>query len=287
MIHLTQKWAMMIDINNICHHDCVYCVKHVRHLRDDQKYQISLHDLEKCLDSLEGWPNKIGLTGGDPVTHPQFTEVCHLVRHYIPMHKALIFTSNEGLYNRYKDIINATFGEVYINYHDKEQREVCQHQPMLLSVDDMVTDKTLRDTLIAHCWCNHMWSPIVGKNGAFFCDCALGFDHALDMGGGWTIKKGWWNKSWADYRDQVEKYCGLCGMCLPYPQQTLKDRKEKISAGLYQKYLDHGLKNLDDMEIIREPIEPHTIADNFKIWQPWHNRQDRECGEGPAYVNPC
>jgi len=277
----------MIDVNNMCGHDCTYCVKHVRHLRDDQRFQISVDEFEKCLDSLCGWPNKIALTGGDPLTHPEFETLCSLVSRYVPKDKALIFTSHKKLHAKYKPLIDATFGEVYVNYHDESQRSVCLHQPMLLAVGDMVKDEAARDQLIRHCWCNQMWSPIVGKHGAFFCDCALGLDVALDMGGGWPVERDWWKRDWDEYQDQVKQYCSLCGMCLPYPQQTISDRVEKISIGLFQRFVENGLRKLTNMNVIIEPLTTEQVLANMDGWEPWHNRQDRDTAEGPEYVNPC
>jgi hypothetical protein len=37
---------------------------------------MSLDYVEKCLDSLEGWPNRVGIMGGEPLLHPEFPEIC-------------------------------------------------------------------------------------------------------------------------------------------------------------------------------------------------------------------
>ena len=282
MIRLWQKWAVMIDVNNICTHNCLYCTKHIRHLRKDQRHQMTEEEIINAIRSLEGWPGKIGLTGGEPLNYPDFERLCKIVREMIPKEKALIFTSHQEKFTRYKGLIDETFGEVYLNFHDEEQKKVCVHHPLLLSVRDMAPTETLMWQLIEECWCNKMWSPIIGKKGAFFCDCALGLDTALEMDGGWPVEPGWWKRE--NYRDQMEKYCPLCGMCLPYPGQRLIENTELISKGLYEKFQAHRLRNLEHLKIVDRRLTEEEIKIFAVGWQPWHNRQDRGY-EGPEYIN--
>lgn len=282
MIKLREKWAVEIDINNLCGHTCIYCPKHIRHLRKDQIWQMTEEEIIRAISSMEGWPGKISFTGGDPLYYPDVTRLCEIVRSMIPKEKALLFTSHESKLSKYKDIIDATFGEVYVNLHTKEQKEVCLHHPLLLAVEDMAPDRETMMALIEDCWCNRMWSPIIGKKGAFFCDCALGIDTALDMEGGWPVEPGWWRRE--DYRDQMERYCPLCGMCLPYPGQKLSDGFELISEGLYRRFKEHKLRNLERMKVVSRRLTMAEIEKNRQGWEPWHNRQDRGY-EGPEYVN--
>jgi|GEM_PF-1475543 len=282
MIKLWEKWAVMIDVNNICSHNCIYCPKHIRHLRKDQRWQMTEEEIIRAIDSLADWPGKIGFTGGEPLHYPDVERLCEIVRSKIPREKAIVFTSEEEKLKRYKDLLDKTFGEVYTNFHTPEQKQVCLHHPLLLAVGDLAPNKEVMTSLIEDCWCNKMWSPIIGKKGAFFCDCALGIDTALDMDGGWPVEPNWWKRE--SYRDQIEKYCHLCGMCLPYPAQKLSDETELISAGLYEKFKDHNLRNLEGMKVIEGRLTIEEIERNRIGWKPWHNRQDRGY-EGPSYVN--
>ncbi len=282
MIKLWQKWAVMIDVNNVCGHNCIYCPKHIRHLRKDQITQMTEDEIIRAIKSLEDWPGKIGFTGGEPLNYPDVPGLCKIVRELIPKEKALIFTSHEKRLTQFKGLIDDTFSEVYINFHNEEQKKVCLHHPLLLAVGDMAPDRATMKTLIENCWCNKMWSPIIGKKGVFFCDCALGLDTALDMDGGWPVEPGWWKRN--DYSDQIEKYCYLCGMCLPYPGQNLADGDELISYGLYEKFKKHNLRNLKNMRVVEDRLTVDDIKRNSVGWEPWHNRQDRGY-EGPEYVN--
>lgn len=279
---LREKWAVMIDITNICGHGCLYCCKHVRHLAPYQIGSMSEASIRQALLSVRDFPGKVGITGGEPLDHPGFREVCAAVRELIPKEKAIIFTSHKAKHEALKGIIDQTFGEVYVNYHTPEQREICTHQPLLLAVGDMVENTLLRQKLIHSCWCNDMWSPVVSRHGAFFCDCAAGLESVLNLHGGWKVEDGWWSRD--DYRDQMDTYCQWCGMCLPYPAQSQASNKEMISRSLYEEFQRRGMQQLTGMEIADKPLTVTEVMHNICCWSPWTNRQDRGF-EGPEYVN--
>lgn len=281
MIALKDKWCVQIDVTNICAKGCIYCVKYTSHLRKDQVSFYPLVHLEKAIKSLEGWPNKIGFTGGEPLLHPDFLGICELVSKYIPKKQACIFTSLPDKLEHHKKVIDKVFGAVFLAHHNEEQRSICMHQPILLAVGDMVKDAALKRRLIEDCWLNKLWSPVIGLKGAFMCDCAVGIDMALDMNGGWTIEPGWLRES---YEDQIAKYCDLCGACLPYPRQLLSDQNEKISKGLFGKFKSANLRNINRMILVENPLTPKQIEENRDGWEPWRNRQDRP-GEGAEYYN--
>lgn len=275
---LYDKWAVMIDVTNKCQHNCIYCCKHVRHI--PYWSYMTIKQINEAIDSLKDYQGYIGVTGGEPLLHPLFEEICEVIAKKVPKQKAIIFTSHKSRLNKYKPLIDSVFGQVYINFHTRSQRAVCLHQPLLLAVGDMVKDEALQKELIDNCWCNRMWSPVINPYGAFFCDCAAGLEAVLRLGGGWSVESGWLNR---DYQDQKDIYCKLCGMCLPYPAAKFNDR-EKISGGLYDLFRESGLINLEGMEIIYKPLTPEKIKEYKRNWTPWHNRQDRGY-EGPEYIN--
>jgi len=282
MIKMRDKWAVGINITNECQHGCINCIKFVRHSLDKHKGRMTLEQIENAIISVIEFPNKIGLTGGDPLNHPEFEEICSLIKKYIPKSKVMIFTSHKKKLNKYKKLIDETFGEVYLNFHTKTQQLICSHQPIMLAVGDVVKDELLRNILIENCWCNKMWSPIVGSNGAFFCDCALGIDNILELGGGWKVTKNWWDRD--SYKDQMDKYCKYCGMPVPFKPQKQIEKKEIISRNLYELLTSLNLRNLDRMEIFDGVLTEQDIIRNMKNWTPWRNRPDK-VAEGPAYTN--
>ena len=131
---MKDKWSAMIDITNLCQHQCTYCTKSIRHLRKDQRDYMDIDTFVKACDSLVGYPGKVCLTGGDPLCHPDFPMLCRVMAQTFPKSKIGIFTSHEQGIKKYKELIDLTFGEVYINLHTEEQKQVCCHQPYYLAV---------------------------------------------------------------------------------------------------------------------------------------------------------
>jgi hypothetical protein len=66
------------------------------------------------------------------------------------------------------------------------------HQPLTLSIGEVVKSKETQEQLIDSCWAQKTWCPTVTTKGAFFCELAAGFDRMLDGPGGWPVEKGWW-----------------------------------------------------------------------------------------------
>ena len=81
---IQQAWNMQIDITNICGLDCIYCTRYNKHLRNNQRYNMELDYFEKVLQSLEEWPNIIGIIGGEPLLHPKFEEICEIFNERSP-----------------------------------------------------------------------------------------------------------------------------------------------------------------------------------------------------------
>ncbi len=282
MIKMRDKWAIMVDVTNVCEHQCTYCVKHVRHLRPDQFKSMTIPDLETAIISVRDFPGKICFTGGEPLRHPEPERMMSMIRDLLPKDKVGLFTSSKTQHEKFRTQIDQTFGLVFVNYHDKDQQNVCLHQPTTLAVGDMVEDREMQQSLIAACWCNEMWSPIIGPTGAFFCDCAAGWDVLFGMGGGWPATKNWWDRE--GYVDQMNRYCHLCGICVPYPRQLQSETREKITPVMLSRFESHRLRNLDNFEVISSTLSAEDIKANLIGWEPWHNRQDRG-NEGPQYEN--
>ena len=74
---IKEAWFCNIDITSKCFMTCLYCSRYTKHLRDDQKYDMTLEVFEKTLDTLKNWPNRIGIIGGEPIMHDQFEEICY------------------------------------------------------------------------------------------------------------------------------------------------------------------------------------------------------------------
>jgi hypothetical protein len=255
---------MEIEITNSCTRRCANCTRFVGHHR--KTYFMEVDFLEKSLDSLAGFPGKIGIMGGEPTLHPHFSQICELLKRRIKRSRCYLWTSGYK-WDEYKKLIKETFGLVYYNDHaDKTQ----SHQPMLLAIDEVVDDKNLMRELIDKCWVQERWSPSINPKGGFFCEVAAALDMLYEGPGGYPIEKGWWKKTPEQFLDQVNRYCLLCGGAIPLKGEFYICGKDLISPKNLDALLKLGSpKALDESyELFDKKITPEMMGEKRR--KPWH-----------------
>ena len=89
----------------------------MRHVPENKRYNLSLDEIEKTLVAYKGFPERIGIIGGEPLIHPQFDEICNLLLKYNRKEKYGLWTSINPNKSKYKDAIQKTFGSIFINEH--------------------------------------------------------------------------------------------------------------------------------------------------------------------------
>ena len=136
MIPISQAWCCQIDVTNYCTQSCLYCSRYNRHLRKDQREFMSVDQFLIALDSLRGWPSKIGIIGGEPLLHPDFDRLCVEIRCKFDRSKLGLWTSGGANFEKYRELIELTFGFVAYNEHSEEQKQVCKHQPLTIAITD-------------------------------------------------------------------------------------------------------------------------------------------------------
>jgi len=253
------KWFALIDITNYCSlNNCIYCSRFLSHVPDNKRYNLSLEKIDEALVAYEGFPEHIGIIGGEPQIHPQFKEICALLLKHNKKGKYGLWTSINPETSKYKDIIRKTFGYVAYNPHTSSQASICKHQPLTLAAKDMVPNRELRNELYEQCYFRQKWCGTVNTLGAFHCEIAASL--ALLTGQkGWDVKKGWWLKDW---REQVN-LCEFCGGAVPQERQLLCERTEKISPSFFKLLKDNGCIN-GQHEIVAEPytiqyLKKHSV----------------------------
>ena len=101
--------TLFIFITNNCNLKCLGCMQSCDRITNP--YYITIQELEEYLKILQtktytvnNIPVKtIHLTGGDPLTHPNFIELCELTHRYLP--NMCIDISTNGLYlNKFSDL---------------------------------------------------------------------------------------------------------------------------------------------------------------------------------------
>lgn len=273
---IQEAWFCQIDVTNVCNKNCLYCSRYNRHIRTDQRFFMDLDFFEKALDSLVGWPTRIGIIGGEPTLHPQFKEMCLILQKKYPKEKLGLWTTGGIKYEEYKELITQTFGFLAYNEHNDYQQSTCRHQPITLAIKDVVKDKKYREQLINDCWVQKTWCPTISPKGAFFCEVAYAIDSILDGPGGYPVEKDWWKKEPKDFQDQVERYCKYCGMAIPIKREYIRNKKEKFSLSNLKLFKKHKLLGLseNDIEIYDKKLTIKEMEKTKVTWDPGNYRGD-------------
>lgn len=288
MKKITDKWSINIIITNHCKLNCLYCTQYIRHLRDNQRFNMNLYEFEYILMMLKGWPNRINIFGGEPTLHPQFNEICKLARRYFSKRKLQLFTYGGMTYREHQDIIKKTFKYVYINPHS-QNRNTCRHQPLTIAINEVIKDERLRDYLIENCWVDRTWCCTIKQYGFYFCEVAAVLDALLFNGQNALPLYDKWFKD-ADCSSQKE-LCQYCGMAIPMQRDLISQKKERFTPRLLQMLKEKDALRVDEgwIEIFDKQFTLDEIRENALTWYPGNFREDRfndeNCHEGLGIPN--
>lgn len=227
---------------------------------------MSLEEVDNALRSLEGWSERIGCMGGEPTAHPHFTEICRLYQKYFPREQCGLWTSGGKNWGKYQPIIRETFRFILYNDHT----EIGKHHPWMVAIEDVIPDKELRDELIRSCWVQKWWSPSINPKGAFFCEIAAVLDLLFDGPGGYPVEKDWWKREVADFQDQIDRYCGMCGMAIPYPCIKNDSPVDFVSKSNWKRLVEAGSTwncQIIDEHLSREDIENRLKTEKYAPWE--------------------
>lgn len=278
MRSIWEAWFCHIEVNNFCPQNCAYCTRHARHVRKDQEYNMDLDMFRKAALSLDGFPGRLGIIGGEPLLHPQLEEICLILKDEfkIPKNKMGFWTSGGRNWKKYEPLIRETFGMVAYNEHNKKQREVQLHQPLTIASGDVIKDEKYRKDLIDKCWVQNTWCPSINPKGGFFCEVAQALDILLDGPGGYPIEPEWWRKTPKEFKDQVDRYCNVCGAPVPIERELLSSEKEKISSNLLALFKKHNLRRISSkfVDVFEGELTIKEMEENKLDWDPRHYRQD-------------
>lgn len=242
MIHPRQQWCIQVEVTNACPRSCSNCTRCLPHAREP--FFMDVDTFAACCDAVADFPrlgepgpnmnnggNKvIGMMGGEPTMHPDFERLCRIMREKIP-HKI-----NRGLWTGWREgharhlaTIHETFGPAS-NYNFHEPPSV--HQPILVGIQELFPDRPeLMWQLIDGCWMQRIWSSSITRKGFFFCEVAAALDEIFDGPGGVPIGPDCWRHDIDYYRDQVERWCPMCGCAAPLPGRMDNEGVDDISPG--------------------------------------------------------
>lgn len=196
----------------------------------------------EAVESLRGYFGIVGMFGGNPAIHPQFDELCRVLREsWVPFEQRGLWCNHP----RGKGAIcRETFHPQFSNLNVHLDREAAEefardwpeavpyvkgldgdsrHSPVFVAMQDVIPDEGERWGLIADCDINRYWSAMIGvfrgKLRAWFCEIAgaqaMLHQHEPDYPDtGLPLTPGWWRKPIGDYADQIKYHCHRCGIPL-------------------------------------------------------------------------
>ncbi|HDZ73700.1 MAG TPA: radical SAM protein [Aurantimonas coralicida] len=213
-----------------CHLSCANCTRMIGHHRKPMFMDLDM--IRKAIASLEGFPGRIGMMGGEPALHPKFREILALFREKIPDKGRREFWTSGFKWEVYESDILETFYKKRISYNDHTQT-TGRHHPLLVAIEEVVEDPELRRIMIENCPFQARWSASITPKGAFFCEIAAAQDWLFDGPGGYPVEPGWWQKIPAEFQDQVDRYCGKCSGALPLtPHSDNRGGRDGLSVDL-------------------------------------------------------
>lgn len=247
---IAENVVIQIEITNACHLSCANCSRLVGHHR--KPFFMSLDQVRNAISSLEGFTGRYGMMGGEPALHPQFVEICKIYQEMIPDKRRRELWTAGYKWDEYRDIIRETFEDDLVHYNDHSKPEEGWHQPLLISIDEVVDDKVKMWQLIDNCWVQRRWSASITTKGAYFCEVAAAIDHALGGEGGWAVEKDWWKRTDKDYMEQKKRTCLRCSAALPV-------------AAIPNNHMSSDMISAGNLELLRKHDSPKVKAKRTQL----------------------
>lgn len=277
-----------IDITNACIHSCSNCTRFCGHQR--KPFFMSFETFKRAVDSLDEFPNTVGMIGGEPTMHPEFerfirymyqkrvkkpvllarepiVNLNEYMKYFLKYGlkvwqeseiKALLLSSLNNSYYRHFELINEIFPRQLLNDHNNE----CLHQALLMSRKELgISDDEWIPKRDA-CWIQNTWSATITPKGAFFCEVAGALDMLFDGPGGWKIEPGWWKREPKNFGKQLE-WCELCGGCLDVPKRLSNDERDDVTPGMMVR-----LKRIGSPKALAGKCVVHQPEDYEKFKEP-------------------
>jgi len=254
--------TLQMEITNHCPNSCSNCTRFCGH--HYKPYFMDLDFFKHAVDCSCDSPNFLGLMGGEPLLHPDFTQMCEYIQTKKPKEKRALWTGLPSGYEEYAPIICETFEHILINDHTRED---IYHGPILVQSQEIIEDRDELFMAVNHCWLQEAWSSSINPNGAFFCEIAASLSILLDEPAGWPIRPGWWKRTPKDFTEQIEKFCPQCGIALSLPRRSSVEGIDDISPGMLEKLqgksrkVDHGKYQVSDLQIEQNPKQMAAYKD--------------------------
>ena len=239
---------MQVDVTNACGGGCSNCTRMCGHHK--KPFFMEPDFYRRALRSLKGWPGEtVGMIGGEPLLHPEFEQLALATADIVgPSRSGLWSCLPAPHVRKYRDVINSSF-KSYCNYNDHEMGSIL-HTPVLVSARSVMGgDPKKMWELIDKCWVQGLWSGTITPKGGFFCEVAGALDMLFDGPGGKAIVPDWWRADISTFKDQIDRWCALCGAAMPLKRRKSNEHVTDASSDNLDHMRQMGCVNLDRVEI--------------------------------------
>lgn len=231
--------VLQIWTTRVCDKSCHNCTQ-ASQLKGAPIF-ISTSQFAKACSTLREYFGVVGVFGGNPAVHPEFTTLCEIMRGCIPYERRGLWCNNP-ISKVKADAMRETFNPAVsnLNVHlDKTAYDKfvewwpeskpfgllkdSRHSPPYVAMKDVITDRSDREKLIAQCDINKNWSAMIGvfrgELRGYFCEIA-GAQAMLHQSNpeypdtGVEVVDDWWRMPITSYSTQIEKHCHECGIPL-------------------------------------------------------------------------
>lgn len=234
--------VLQIWVTRACDMACTHCTQGSNlagkpGMMTPEQFEDACFSLCDQVASTAGYFGVVGMFGGNPCVHPQFDELCAIMRKWIPFEQRGLWSNN---LNGHGVTCRKTFNPDVsnLNVHQSEEAyeemlrdwPLCQpkglyedsrHSPTLVAMQDMEDmNDGERWKLIGACDVNQRWSALIGvfrgELRGYFCELAgaqaMLHEREADYPDlGVPILPGWWNQGMEAFESQVRYHCFACG----------------------------------------------------------------------------
>jgi len=212
----------------------------------------------EALESLRGYFGVVGMFGGNPAIHPQFDELCRILREsWVPLEQRGIWCNHpRGKIKTIAETFYAPHSNLNVHMDADAYREFAEgwpesrvwlkgmdddsrHSQVYVALKDVIPDEVQRWRLIQNCDINRFWSALIGvfrgELRAWFCEIAAAqaMLHQNDPDypdTGLPVTPGWWRRPIQDYAEQIRYHCHRCGVPLRgRGELAMTGTKEQVS----------------------------------------------------------
>lgn len=226
---------LQIKVTNACDLDCKNCSVAVGIAKKlKRQFRMTPDQFRTALQSLRGYPGVIGMFGGNPTIHPQFEELCAIIREEIPNKEQRGLWSNnlrghgkvcrETFHGPHSNLnvhqVQSAWDEIVRDWPEARPipaglSEPSTHGPIFGSMTELGLSEAEMWNKVSSCYVNQTWSSeitvIDEKLVGFFCEIAATMAELTgDASLGLPVEEGWWLQPMTAFEHQVNAYCTKC-----------------------------------------------------------------------------